>query len=276
MPGDGTDGGRVQGVRGLTHDGAVTNRRARCAFCFAESAEFPVLTREHLVSRPVARAFGIDRTSPFLRIDRKLEDMRWTTVNGVSRKVVCAACNNGWMNLLEHQMSEVAQWMHGDAEQGLGGHRERILRAWMTKTHVLLCFIEGDAGRFGDRGFDRAVVPPVSLARALFERRYDDLAEFGLGLARSESETAFAYEFGTPGTVMVQGREQGAYTAPTSIITLGRLQAWAISPLIAFSPTVAFPPLLRASVPDVTPGDLRASPLLGNLEKVRVDYADSL
>ncbi|MGH3115926.1 MAG: hypothetical protein ACRDQ2_02210 [Gaiellales bacterium] len=146
----------------------------------------------------------------------------------------------------------------------------------MTKTHVLLCFIEGDAGRFGDRGFDRAVVPPVSLARALFERRYDDLAEFGLGLARSESETAFAYEFGTPGTVMVQGREQGAYTAPTSIITLGRLQAWAISPLIAFSPTVAFPPLLRASVPDVTPGDLRASPLLGNLEKVRVDYADSL
>lgn len=115
----------------------------------------------------------------------------------------------------------------------------------------------------------------MSLARALFERRYDDLAELGLGLARSESDTDFAYEFGTPGTVKVQGREQGAYTAPTSIITLGRLQVWAISPLIAFSPTVAFPPVLRASAPDVTPGDLRASPLLGNLEKVRVDYTDS-
>lgn len=183
---------RAQGVRRLTHYGAVTNRRARCAFCFAESADFPVLTRELLVSRPVASAFGIDRTSPFLRTDPKLEDMRWTTVNGVSRKVVCAACNNGWMNVLEHEMSEVARWMDGDVEQALGDHRERILRAWMTKTHVLLCFIEGDAGRFGDSGFHRAVVPPVSLARALFERRYDDLAELGLGLARSESDTDFA------------------------------------------------------------------------------------
>jgi hypothetical protein len=66
-------------VRGLTHDVRVTNRRARCAFCFMESADFPVLTREHLVSRPVAGAFGIDRSSPFLRTDSKLEGMRWTT-----------------------------------------------------------------------------------------------------------------------------------------------------------------------------------------------------
>jgi hypothetical protein len=152
------------------------------------------------------------------------------------------------MNVLEHEMSEVAEWIAGDTEQALGDHRERMLGAWMTKTHVLLCYIEGDAARFGDSGFDRAVVPPVSLARALFEQRYEDLAELGLGLARSESDTDFAYEFGTPGTVKVQGREQGAYTAPTSIITLGRLQVWAISPLIVFSPTVAFPPFFRAAV----------------------------
>jgi hypothetical protein len=88
-------GGRAHGVRRLTHDGAMTNSRARCAFCYAESADFPVLTREHLVSRPVGSAFGIDRTSPFLRTDRTFDDMRWTTVNGISRKVVCTACNNG-------------------------------------------------------------------------------------------------------------------------------------------------------------------------------------
>ena len=256
--------------------GAMTNRRARCAFCFAESDDFPVLTREHLVSRPVAISFDIDRTSPFLRTDPELGDMRWTTVNGVSRKVVCAACNNGWMNMLEHEMSAVAQWLKGAQDEALGDYRERILRSWATKTHVLLCFIEGNAGRFRDAGFDRAVLPPVSLARALFERRYEDLRDLALGLARNDSATDFAYEFGTPGTVRVQGREQGAYTAPISIITLGRLQVWAISPITACSPTVAVPPFVLASAPDVSPDSLQISPLLGNLAKVRVDYADSI
>ena len=264
-------------VRGLVHDGAVTEHRARCGFCFAERDDFPALTREHLVSRPVAKAFGIDRTSPFLRVDSKLQDMRWTTVNGVSRKVVCAPCNNGWMNVLEHDMSQVADWMRGDAGQALGEGRERILRAWMMKTHFLLCFIEGDAGRFMEDGFDRAVVPPATLARALYERRFGDLAGLSLGLAKSSSDKQFAYEFGTPGTVKVQGREQGAFTAPVSIITLGRLQGWAISPITELSPTIDVPGFVLASAPDLTPGDLRPSMrLIGNLKQVRVDYARSI
>jgi hypothetical protein len=245
-------------------------------FCFADSDDFPVLSREHLVSRPLGNAFGIDRTSPFLRTDLTFQDMRWTTVNGVSRDVVCRRCNSEWMNVLEHQMSEVAQWMNG-VGHALGAQRLRILRAWILKTHVLLCFIEGNAGRFGDEEFDGAVVvPPVSLARALFERRHEDLEEFGLGLARNDADTAFAYEFGTPGKVMVQGQERGAYTAPTSIITIGRLQAWAVTSIGALSPSISVPAWVLSSDPAVTPEDLQASPLLGNLKKVRVDYADSM
>lgn len=99
--------------------------RARCAFCFAQSLDFPALTREHLMSRPVADAFGIDRTANFARADTGFTNIRWTTVNGVGRRFVCAPCNNGWMNALEHEMAAVGLWV-ATTDEPLGDHRAQV------------------------------------------------------------------------------------------------------------------------------------------------------
>jgi hypothetical protein len=123
------------------------------------------------MSRPVAVAFGIDRTAPLLRTDGDLTTFRWTTVNGVVRKGVCGRCNSGWMKDLEHRMTDVAEWMKGSPTEPLGEDRELTVRSWAIKTHMLLCFIDGDAARLGEDGFGHAVVAPFSLARAAVRRR---------------------------------------------------------------------------------------------------------
>lgn len=185
----------------------------------------PKITREHLVSRPLASAFGIDRSAPLLRSDGDLGDARWTTVNGVARKGVCGDCNSGWMNQLEHSMGSIAAWLTGSAAEPLGGDRELILRSWAIKTHVLLCFIDGDAARFGDGRSSGAVLAPFSLVRALYEREWVTIRRAG-GVALSAASTHFAWAFGHPRLVRTGPSHWTAKFAPASVVTIGALQIW--------------------------------------------------
>lgn len=139
---------------------------------------------------------------------------------------------------------------------------------------MILCYVEGNAGKFADPGVDDAVVPPHSLARAVYEKRYDDLAELGVGLAISGAESDFAYEFGTPGVVTVAGVERnGGITAPVSIISIGQLQIWVVTPLpVDFNIFVVDG--VRACEASVTMGDLVPLDAVGNLRHVRVDYEE--
>lgn len=252
----------------------MTGERARCAFCFAQSSVFPALTREHLMSRPVADAFGIDRTAALARVDSgQVDSIRWTTVNGLGRRFVCAPCNNGWMNALEHEMAAVSPWASSSHEP-LGEHRAQVVRNWAFKTHLILCYVEGNASKFADPDVDDAVVPPLSLARAIYENRYDDLVELGVGLAINGASTDFAYEFGTPGVMTVAGVERkNGITAPASIISIGRLQMWVVTPLpIGFNLFVADG--VKACEASVTMDELPALDAVGNLRHIRVDYED--
>ncbi len=154
---------------------AMGDQKRRCVFCFHESGDQVKLSREHLLSRPVASAFGIERESPVARIDWQDGKVLWARLNGIQQRCVCTECNNGWMNRLEHSMADIARWISGPNHDPLGVERERIVRTWALKTHILLCFIEGNAGRFDDESFQgECVVPPVTLAKAVFNGEIDE------------------------------------------------------------------------------------------------------
>lgn len=232
-------------------------------FCFATSLDSPKLTREHLLSRPVANAFGINRGDPFVRTDLEFEHLRWGTINGLGHKVVCAPCNNGWMNQLEHDVAEIPAWFDSGF---LGDVREYALRSWALKTHLLLCFIEGRAGHFAEEGVDDAFVPPLTLARQVYEGDRQSIRSVAMGIARTTGDPTFAYLFGPP--TMVRGK--GQLTAPTSILTLGQLQIWTVTPVI--DARVSLPWTVRPLAAPRTWRRLPAYACHGNLTDVLVDY----
>ena len=82
------------------NDAPMTGR-ARCMFCFMENGDNITLSKEHLLSKPVAKAFGVDRSSPLLRTDSDLTEFDWRHLDGIKFGCVCTGCNNGWMNRLE-------------------------------------------------------------------------------------------------------------------------------------------------------------------------------
>ncbi|MGL5824636.1 MAG: hypothetical protein ACRCYU_07345 [Nocardioides sp.] len=65
-----------------------------------------------------------------------------------------------------------AGWLDGDQAEPLGAVRDIDLRAWAIKTHMLLCYIDGNADHFDDDSFqEEYVVPPATPARHLYDDR---------------------------------------------------------------------------------------------------------
>ncbi len=130
-------------------------------------------------------------------------------------------------------MADIARWISGPNHDPLGVERERIVRTWALKTHILLCFIEGNAGRFDDESFQgECVVPPVTLAKAVFNGEIDEVASSCVGVSRSGSKADFAWSFGYPKVTVSEGAEGAARFAPVSILTVGGLQLWVVAPVI--------------------------------------------
>lgn len=233
----------------------MSGERVRCMFCYMDTGDAISASHEHLISKPVAAAFGIDRTAPVARMNSDGTDLRWRPINGIKRRVVCTDCNNGWMNRLEHRMGAIASWLNGPPDDALGDDRERDLRMWAMKTHMLLCYIDGNADRFGDDGFDgEYVVPPVTPAREMYEGDEESLRRAGVGLARCSAQTDFAWAFGFP-TVRTTGPGGGhARFAPASVLTVGSLQLWVVIPLRDAS--VSIPSDVMPSQASIRPRDL--------------------
>jgi hypothetical protein len=209
----------------------------KCHFCWDET-ETPQITKEHLLSVPVADAFGIDRaSSAFARFDEDavragdLSGLTWTSLGALSVRIACAPCNNGWMNDLEHAMVEVAGW-NKRGDRPLGAANVETLRRWLLKTYVVLSVMDGGTRRFiptGDGEIGFSVMPEITRASQL--RRGDQAAFDGVvvGLARTNSD-AFFYAFGNP-TVIPKGPEYAnARSAGVAALTLRSLQVWIVVP----------------------------------------------
>lgn len=248
----------------------MTGRRVRCMFCYAETGDNIIPSKEHLISKPVAAAFGIDRSGSIFQSDADLQDPRWRPLNGISRKCVCTRCNNGWMNQLEHDMQGVADWIKGSRMTPLGEERALTLRKWVLTRHMVLCFLEGGADRFDDETHPQAVLAPFTLARHLYEGDEDAVRSAHVGLARSGAKADFAYAFGHP-TMRRTGLGQWSATvAPASAITICDLQVWVATPHL--NAAVRLPKGIRSCSPLLRPRDLARVGIPLDVLGVEVDY----
>jgi len=230
----------------------------------------PRLSKEHLLSKPVAGAFGIDRSMSLAQFGTNRDEPVLVRLEDASVRLVCERCNNTWMNALEHRMAEVAAWT-SRPNRGLPVPGFETMRAWALKTYLVLSVMVGEARRFSDRPESPGVIPNFTRARQLYE---DDPAAFdgmAFGLARLDTEAGrFAYAFGNP-TVEPNGtRYAGQKSAGLSIVTLGSLQIWAVDPLFFHEAEIQFPKAVTRLEPGVSYGSLRPTPTLPHLEDVIV------
>lgn len=253
------------------HHRCVANQKVRCLFCFEESGDNLVASSEHLLSRPVASAFGIERESSVARMGGDAHVVRWARLDGIKRRCVCTTCNNGWMNRLESRMADTANWLSGSSGEPLGVARALDLRMWALKTHMLLCFIEGNAGHFGDDNFkEECVVPPVTPVKALYQGDLSAIGRCTVGVSRSASQTNFAWSFGYPKVTAPGGVKGHPRFAPLSVLTVGGLQLWTVVPLLPAQVTT--PAGVQECRAGIRPRDLARTNHPLRLDVVRVDF----
>lgn len=256
-------------TRGLTSP--LYSHQMRCFFCYSDG-EVPRLSKEHLVSRPVARAFGLDRSAAFGRAGTSDAFVSMLSLNTLAVKLACDRCNNGWMNEIEHRMTSVAKWP-GSRVLPLSPADFDTLRAWALKTYFVLTAIEGGIRSFRDNGSDFGVIPDVTRARQLYGANAEAFEGVTFGLARVAEAGRFAYNFGNP-TVIPQGPSYASCrSAGSAVITVGHLQLWIVVP---FFPTaqVRLPRRVRLATVGLRAGMLRNMALVPRLDDIIVDNGE--
>lgn len=241
-------------------------------FCFIDRGSEVKRSAEHFLSRPVANAFSIDREEgEAYRFGVGPSSAKTVRLNGLKRRAVCTECNNGWMNQLEQAMPDVAQWfLAGD--RPLGDRLSLTLRRWLLTRHLLLTEIDGNAAQFGDTDHldEDYVIPPSSLARAVYEDDLEAITGAPIALSRSSAGLEFAWAFGHP-TVLPEGRPQLGRFAATSVLTMREFQAWVTTPMI-YDYEVFAPAELRLCESDLRARDLGWRPGIPKSTDVTVSF----
>jgi hypothetical protein len=249
----------------------------KCEFCWDENRGEP-LTKEHLVSQPIADAFRIDRLGgKVARFDRNelsdgnIDSVTWCSLAELSVRLACARCNNGWMNNLEHEMASVARWSRvGD--RALGKDQLRVVGRWLLKTYAVMAVLDGATRRFvdADGEIGSHVIPDPTRARLL--RLGDDSAldSMVIGVGRA-NDADFAYGFGNPTIRSTAEHPPSARSAGVAAMNLGSLQLWAVVPWIR-SGRVQLPAGLTVLNSRTRANQLRTVPRVPQTERVVVDF----
>jgi hypothetical protein len=209
-----------------------------CLFCGVA----PPLTREHLISKPVASAFGIDRTGELSTLD-DMEIVRSAPLEQLAVRLPCGSCNSGWMNDLETGMGFVARWMRA-RENGITLDTLGNLERWLLKSYIVMTAMDGGIRRFGSDD-DFSMIPEATRARRLRAGGEDafDRVAFGYGRRRRPFPNNFGYVIGNP-TVRPQGpRYANCRSAGAAVFVLGLLEAWIVVPVL--TPAITLPAGLR-------------------------------
>jgi hypothetical protein len=202
-----------------------------CLFCGAP----PPQSREHLLSRPVADAFGIDRSGELSMLDG-VNIVRSVSLDQLSVRLPCASCNSSWMNDLEEGMGGVARWMRA-RENGITRLTLRNLERWLLKSYIVMTAMEGGIRRFGsDDTF--SMIPDATRAKLLREESDEafDRVAIGYGRRAKPFPNNFGYVVGNP-TVLPRGPQYANFrSAGAAVFALGQLEAWIVVPVLA--PTI--------------------------------------
>ena len=226
---------------------AVYNRMLHgvsCMFCHGASGSS--LSKEHLLSVPVCRAFKINREALIRRINGRTGVVSSTArLEETQVRLPCQRCNSGWMNELEDGMeSLVAPWTRGHGGH-LGGTAENVLMRWSLKTHIVLAALEGGTRAFASRSAESkpSVLPEATRARNLYAGENDATAGIVVGVARVASSN-YLWGFGNPRVLPIGPKFANARSASVTCLNLGEVQLWIVVPAIP-SATVRLPPKVR-------------------------------
>ena len=220
---------------------------SKCWFCHRET----VLSREHLISEPIAAAFGIDRDDQLLadipEEVRQPSDVDPNRVQPLSKQVVraaCEPCNNGWMSRLEVRAGAVfTEFLKGKA---LERDDAETIRGWGLSRYVVWNHRDGDARSMRARiesQTNRLFVDPMA-SKALKD------GDYGRSFEGTTVGLAGAGGFGTVGfgNASTEPRQMRAF-AGSLALQLARTQIWTV---------VGFLPPKRVDLPEgvapVVPG----------------------
>ncbi len=229
------------------------------------------MSKEHLLSRPICDVLGMDRATTTLgRFDAAQNTVTSAAaLEQASVRTVCTTCNNGWMNDLEHAAADVlSRWPNG---QPLSDADSLALRRWLTKTHLVLCMIEGGARNFFNDPVNSVLINATA-AKALANDDHARLDALAFAAARVVDRTVL-YAFGTP-TIKSPGQTKFNNTVATaSVLFLGNVQMWTIDcALPMYEPGGITPPAFTTTIASgVGVNDLAVGPSYADVTDAVVD-----
>ena len=244
----------------------------RCHFCFNEG-DVPKLSKEHLLSKPVATAFGVDRSAAFGLLGDPNELIVLPRLSDLSVRLVCEPCNNTWMNDLEHGMAALNGWCHG-GDLPMTSSQVDALRSWCLKTYLVLSAMVGGTRRFAEDPEAPGVIPNFTRARQLYERNPEAFEGMAFGAARTIEPNRFAYAFGNPTVIPTGPRHANQKSAGLSIVTIGSLQVWTVDPTIFRAARIRFPDGVTTVAAGIRYRKMQTMPLVPRLEDAIVDNGD--
>lgn len=210
----------------------------KCLFCLKEA----VLTREHLISEPIARALGIDRddvrfadlpegASRFSDVD--LEKAQ--PLSNQKVRAICGPCNNVRMNDLQRDTGLVLSRLIGG--EALTPADADKLSAWGLSRYFIWNYRDGDARRMKERIESKTVrlffdtTAPKALGDGDYGRALEGTA---VGLARGRGSGFVGF-----GNASAEPPQMSPF-AGSLALQLGRLQVWVVA---------GFLPLVRVDLP---------------------------
>lgn len=238
-----------------------------CPFCLKTDT---ALTREHLFSVPVCRAFRIDRDDTSVgSVDVKTGEFRnLTTLARRTVRLPCERCNSGWMSQLERDMGAIAKWL--ESSDPLGDKRCMTVQRWMLKMLVVLGFADGDSRRFFDTPAE-VVIPDIGAAQAAMGNRPIP-THAAFGIART-SPGIHLYGVGNPCVEPSGPNRISSRAANVAAVNLGILQLWAIVALVP-PRQIQLPPGVSRLAPRLRSASLRHVESEPRLELARVRFPD--
>lgn len=197
-----------------------------CPFCLSDAKS----SKEHLFSRPICNAVGLDRSMLVASLDGCSSAIG--PVSPLDQRAVrlpCEACNSGWMSDLESDAARtIRRWM-SKSDERLTKSGVVHLGRWLVKTMVVLGFSESGSRQFMDKPTQTAI-PDITTAKKIAAGSVPDGVVAG---AARVNDSSMLWGTGNP-TVVPSGPDRISCRAVNvAAFNLGSLQLWVAVPLVA-------------------------------------------
>lgn len=223
----------------------------KCVFCLAGSRTTKI-SKEHLFSKPICSALGIDRTKMIASLDGNTGEVsRPLRLDQRLVKLPCVDCNSGWMEQLERDTARtLRRWLSEPSSRLTTSGYAHVVR-WTAKTAIVFGFAELGSRQFLANQTD-AAVPDITIARQLANGEVPDIL---IGGARA-SRTDQAWGAGNASVEPVGPDRISSRAVNVLALTLGELQLWGVLPVIQ-PDDVHLPPGVQRLLPNSKSRSLR-------------------